>query len=85
VLKMKDSSAAPRSAIGVLDNHNILLAVAETPILLKDWAGLLQKQATNVLNLDGGGSSQISVKTGDFSLQVSGDTGVPNAIGIFPK
>lgn len=84
-LKVKESLPARRSAIGITGQKEILLALCETPILLKDWAELLRKYADHVLNLDGGGSSQLSVKLKDFALQVSGETGVPNALAIFAK
>ena len=84
-LKVKESLPARRSAIGITEQKEILLALCETPILLKDWAEWLRKYAANALNLDGGGSSQISVKLKDFALHVSGETGVPNALGLFPR
>lgn len=83
-LKVKESLPARRSAIGI-GQKEILLALCETPILLKDWAELLRKYADQVLNLDGGGSSQLSVKLKDFSLQVSGETSVPNTLAVFPR
>lgn len=84
-LKVKESLPARRSAIGITGQKEILLALCETPILLKDWAELLQNYAVSVLNLDGGGSSQLSVKLKDFALQVSGETSVPNALAVFPR
>lgn len=84
-LKVKESLPARRSAIGITEQGEILLALCETPILLKDWAEWLRKYAVNVLNLDGGGSSQLSVKLKDFALQINGETGVPNALAVFAK
>lgn len=74
-----------RSAIGVTSEGKIIIAISEAPIPLRQWAELMQQQSVAALNLDGGGSSQISVKLKDFSLELPGTTGVPNALAVFEK
>lgn len=74
-----------RSALGVTADSQILVAISESPLPIREWAEELQREAVSALNLDGGGSSQISVKLGGFSLELPGTTGVPNAIGIFAR
>jgi hypothetical protein len=44
-----------------------------------------QVQLTDLLNLDGGGSAQLSVKAGNFETIVPGTAEVPVAIGIFKR
>jgi exopolysaccharide biosynthesis protein len=41
--------------------------------------------ATDLLNLDGGGSAQLYVKAGKFEEWLSGTSEVPVAIGFFAK
>ncbi|MBI2982352.1 MAG: phosphodiester glycosidase family protein [Deltaproteobacteria bacterium] len=74
-----------RSAIGITKGKKILIAIADEPIEMKRWAELVQRQAPDTMNLDGGGSSQISVRLKDFSLELIGTTGVPNAVAVFEK
>lgn len=81
----KEGPPSRRSAIGVTKEGMIEIALSESPLHLREWAEILRKDCPNVLNLDGGGSSQIVVRTESFSLQVYGLTGVPNAIGVFRR
>ncbi len=80
-----ESEPHRRSAVGVTADGKLLIALCGTPIGIGEWAALLAREAPNALNLDGGGSSQISVKLKDFSLEVPGTTGIPNALAVFPK
>ena len=80
-----EPEAHRRSALGITREGWILLAVADTPIGIGPWAELLQKEAVDVLNLDGGGSSQLSVQVGGFTLDLPGTTTVPNALAVVPK
>lgn len=73
-----------RSAIGVTKEGKILIAIADEPIEMRKWAELIQKYSPHAMNLDGGGSSQISVRLNEFSLELIGTTGVPNAVAVFP-
>ena len=74
-----------RSAIGITPEGWIVIALSDRPIAIHSWAELLQKASRNALNLDGGGSSQISVKLDTFSLNLPGTTAVPNAVAVFAK
>ena len=78
-----ESEPHRRSAVGITADGKLLIALCETPIGIGEWAALLSREAPNALNLDGGGSSQISVKLKEFSLEVPGTTGVPNAVAVF--
>ncbi|MBI2083454.1 MAG: phosphodiester glycosidase family protein [Deltaproteobacteria bacterium] len=73
-----------RSAIGVTKEGKILIAIADEPIEMKKWAELIQRYAPFAMNLDGGGSSQISVRLKDLSLELIGTTAIPNAVAVFP-
>lgn len=73
-----------RSAMGVTPEGKVLIAICDEPIEMRKWAELIQRFAPSAMNLDGGGSSQISVQLKDFSLELIGTTGVPNAVAVFP-
>jgi len=47
--------------------------------------GRWQLDATDLLNLDGGGSAQLYVKSGTFEEWLPGTTEVPVGIGFFTK
>lgn len=79
----KESIPARRSAIGITRDGFIEIALSESALTLRDWALLMQKYCVQALNLDGGGSSQISVALPGFSLEVAGLTAVPNAVAVF--
>lgn len=81
----KDSSASRRSAIGITPDGHIEIALSETPLTLNDWAEILKKDCPQALNLDGGGSSQVSARIGDFTLEVAGATTVPNGVSIVAR
>lgn len=77
---------ARRTAIGIAANGKVLIAVCDSEISLRTWAkfwaaadGLHCRQA---LNLDGGGSSQLSLESGKASSQIDGVWPVPDAIVI---
>lgn len=85
VPKFKEGLPARRSAICVTSDGWVEIALSETPLLLKEWANLLQKECPQALNLDGGGSSQMAISHANLSLKVEGLTNVPNAIAVFRK
>lgn len=80
-----ESGPTRRSAVGMTRQGMVMIALTEGGLSLREWAELLAQECPWALNLDGGGSSQIAVKTGSFSLNVEGLTAVPNAIGVFGK
>ncbi len=81
----KDISPSRRSAVGITADGRVVIALAESLILLKEWAEILREDCVTALNLDGGGSSQLSVKMPGLSLKVVGLTNVPNAVAVFRK
>jgi uncharacterized protein YigE (DUF2233 family) len=85
VQNFKEAGPSRRSAVGITGDGKVEIAVAEKPMLLKEWAAFLEKDCSDALNLDGGGSTQVSVHAGDFDLNVEGYTAVPNALAIFAK
>lgn len=72
-----------RSAIGVTPEGSILIAISEGPIPIRQWADFLKKFTRSALNLDGGGSSQLSVQEKGLTLDLPGTTAVPNVLAIF--
>jgi len=85
VQHFKEAGPSRRSAVGITPEGQVEIAVAEKPMLLAEWAAFLGKDCPNALNLDGGGSTQISVHSGGFDVNVEGYTAVPNALGIFAR
>lgn len=85
VPSFKETGPSRRSALGITAEGLVVVAASDQPLLLREWALLLQKESVQALNLDGGGSSQISAKIGGFSLEVEGATGIPDAIAVFKR
>lgn len=81
----KEFLPAQRSAVGVTNDHWIEIGIAKKPLSLGQWAALMKQDCVQALNLDGGGSSQISVKAGEFSMELPGETPVPNALAIYKE
>ncbi len=85
--------SARRSVIGIDRDNRVLIGVTDAVIGGLGFAELqelfshskLQLEAVELLNLDGGGSSQIYVKSGKFEEWLPGTTEVPVAIGFFNK
>lgn len=82
VQTFKESTVDRRSAIGVTPDGAVMIAMSEQPLWLKEWATVLAKYCTQALNLDGGGSSQISFHDKGVSFDIDGDTPVPNAVSV---
>lgn len=85
---------APRSAVGVTEYGDYILAVVDgrqahsKGCTLQEWAEILLNEfgAVNAINLDGGGSSALVVK--DFLVNKPSDgkeRAVGNALAILPK
>ena len=85
---------APRSAVGVTEYGDYILAVVDgrqahsKGCTLQEWAGILLNEfgAVNAINLDGGGSTELIVK--DFLVNKPSDGRermVGNALAIIPK
>jgi uncharacterized protein YigE (DUF2233 family) len=84
---------ARRSVIGIDKEGRVIIGVTDTVVGGLSFAELQelfsqarwQLETPNLLNLDGGGSAQLYVKTGNFEEWLSGTTEVPVAIGFFSK
>ena len=82
-----------RSAVGIDKKGNLILLVSETGILgLTELAEFMEMPrrrgglgCSYALNLDGGASTQLYVKTENFSLDLPGLSPVTNGIGVFQK
>ena len=85
ILTFKENVPTRRSAVGITPEGSVVIAVSEGLFTLSEWAEALQKVCVDALNLDGGGSSHISVNLPNFPLEVIGATGVPNALAVFPS
>ncbi len=80
-------STAERTAIGILEDGGIILAITESlPITLPEFAVHLQSAGCkDALNLDGGSSTQVYAKTKGFELYRNGFGPVANGIGVFQR
>lgn len=85
VQKFKEAPPDRRSAVGVTADGKVVMAVADQPLSLADWAAFLRKDCPNALNLDGGSSTQIAAAVEEWSLNVEGLTAVPNALAVFSR
>ncbi|MGH7769063.1 MAG: phosphodiester glycosidase family protein [Candidatus Binatia bacterium] len=80
-----------RSLIGMDANQRLIIAVTDTFFGGLTWVELQeffgaaewQVQTSDLLNLDGGGSTQLHVKGAQFEEYVPGTVEVPVAIGLF--
>ena len=87
------SRASRRALIGIDQQQRLVIAVGDSLFGGLYWMELQelfsaapwQIQVADLLNLDGGGSAQLYVKTGKFEEVVSGTTEVPVAIGFFNR
>ncbi len=85
--------SARRSVVGLDRNNRILIAVTDALIgglSLSELQELFsqskwQLDAVELLNLDGGGSAQLYLKSGKFEEWLPGTSEVPVAIGFFNK
>src|SRR5262245_26418952 len=81
-----------RSSVCLPGDGTVLVVVIPRPISLPDLARSLVRQTADgglgcwsALNLDGGPSTQLSVATPGFSLEVDGGWGVPNGLAVLPR
>jgi exopolysaccharide biosynthesis protein len=85
--------ASRRALIGIDQEQRLVIAVADSLLGGLHWPELQeifsaapwQIQVTDLLNLDGGGSAQLYVKTGKFEELIAGTAEVPVAIGFFNR
>jgi len=80
----KAAAATRRSAIGMDDSGRVVLAATESGALtLPQLAGALRSLGCRwALNLDGGPSTQLSLRAGDVQTDIPGLWAVPSAIRV---
>jgi uncharacterized protein YigE (DUF2233 family) len=80
------AQVARRSGVGVSRDGHVVLAVCDGPLEFGRWAELWRAKTgfncPNALNLDGGGSTQLSVQSSSRSVEVQGYWPVPDALII---
>ncbi len=82
-----------RSLIGIDKEQRLIIAVVDSLLGGLNWVELQeffgsvewQVQLTDLLNLDGGGSAQLSVRGVQLEDHLHGTADVPVAIGFFPR
>jgi len=81
-----------RSSVCLPGDGTVLVVVIPRPVSLSDLARSLVRQTTDgglgcwsAINLDGGPSTQLSVATPGFNLEVDGGWGVPNGLAVLPR
>lgn len=80
---------AERSALGITqDGHIIMVITDNLPLSTTELAKLMQAPPLNcehALNLDGGGSSQLSAHLESFQLKIHGFSNVSDAVIVMPR
>jgi uncharacterized protein YigE (DUF2233 family) len=82
-----------RSLIGIDKDRRLIIAATDGFLGGLTWVEVQEffasetwrVETTDLLNLDGGGSTQLYIKGADLEEHVPGATDVPVAIGFFPK
>lgn len=73
-----------RTGIGITRDGRVVLAISEGEMTLRDWAILWNSRSgmncADALNLDGGGSTQIAIKTSRENYEVGGAWPVPDVV-----
>lgn len=77
---------ALRTGLGIQRDGKVIIAISNGVLTFAEWANLWKSKdglnCPNALNLDGGGSTQISLKTPKKSLEVTGSWPVPDVVVI---
>jgi exopolysaccharide biosynthesis protein len=77
---------ARRTGIGVQRDGRVVIAVADDALSFGGWAALWAARnglnCNDALNLDGGGSTQLSLHTPERSVEIFGAVPVPDAVII---
>ncbi|MDF2439505.1 MAG: hypothetical protein JWN98_489 [Abditibacteriota bacterium] len=77
---------ARRTGLGVTRDNRVILAVADGQLSLLAWAQLWAARdglnCPNALNLDGGSSTQLSLRTSKSTLEIASGRPVPDALVI---
>lgn len=84
-LGLKPQSAR-RTAVCTKKGGHVLLVATETSVQAKDLADwFVAAGCEHALNLDGGPSTQLHLSSGGVEVSETGGTGVPIALGVFPR
>jgi uncharacterized protein YigE (DUF2233 family) len=85
VLQLKPQWAR-RTGLGIMRDGRIVLAVTEDEMSFAGWAALWARRdgfnCVDALNLDGGGSTQIAIRTAKSTYDVSGAWPVPDVVAV---
>ena len=77
---------AQRTGLGVQRDGQVIVAIADGPVSLPSWARCWREKTAlgcpNALNLDGGSSTQLSLRAPKHELEISSSRTVPDAILI---
>lgn len=75
---------ARRTALGIDRSGRVVLAVADGELSFRGWQNVWRDNLNcpNALNLDGGGSTQLSIKTEKTAREIGGSWPVPDAVCI---
>jgi uncharacterized protein YigE (DUF2233 family) len=77
---------ARRTGIGVQEDGRVVLAVSEGQLLFETWAQLWASRdglrCRDALNLDGGSSTQLSLRAGIHKLEMTSSRTVPDVVLI---
>lgn len=89
--KLKDESSR-KTAVGINKNGEVLFVVASEPVPIKTLAKIFKLPESengldcpNAMNLDGGSSSQLYVKTESFELSLPSFIKFPVGLGVFHR
>lgn len=89
--KLKASNTA-KTVLGLNRKGEVFIAVTLYPVEITELAKLMAKnerqgglECTQALNLDGGHSSQLYARIGNFELKLPSYVNVPVGLGVFPK
>jgi uncharacterized protein YigE (DUF2233 family) len=77
---------ARRTGVGIMRDGRIVLAVTEDEMSFAAWAALWARRdglnCVDALNLDGGGSTQLAIRTAKTTYDVGGAWPVPDVVGL---
>lgn len=81
-----------KSAVGINNQNEVFLIATENRVPITEFAKILKKPVekgglalNQALNLDGGPSTQMYIKTENFSLNLAHFVAVPVGLGVFEK
>ncbi len=86
------NESSQKTAIGITKKGNVILLVTYYPLPIRELAQLMAMPAAKggldcmyALNFDGGSSTQLYAKIGNFELKVPSFVGIPVGLGVFRK